>query len=134
MVVITWTVDEVEALADVLTPGMRARAWYRYAHRFGSYAPMIRRGAPASVSRRLGSYFLTRIGDLSVLLVKSELHLNQDGIATGEGGRHPARQGLPPPDHRRGPAHPRADRGHRGQRLRAVRPGRRGHHPGGHSG
>ena len=85
VVVITGTVDEVEALADVLTPGVRARAWYRYAHRFPAFAPNIRRGAPASVSKRLGSYFLTRIGDLSVLVVKSELHLNQDGIPTGEG-------------------------------------------------
>jgi len=86
VLVATWTVAEVNALADVLTPGQGRNAWYRYARGFEErYASMIRPGAPALNVRRLGSYYPTRIGGTVVLCVKSELHLNQDGIATGEG-------------------------------------------------
>lgn len=86
VVVITWTVDEQEALADVLTPGFVRSKWYRYARGFEErFAPKIRNGAPSRFSGRLGSYFPTRIGQTSVLCMKSELHLNQDGIRTGDG-------------------------------------------------
>ncbi|MFZ1153539.1 MAG: hypothetical protein WAN93_01400 [Solirubrobacteraceae bacterium] len=86
ILVVTWTVAEVNALADVFTPGQGRNAWYRYDRGFEEkYADSIRPGAPALKARRLGSYFPTRIGDTSVLCVKSELHLNQDGISTGEG-------------------------------------------------
>jgi nucleoside phosphorylase len=86
VVVITWTVDEQEALADVLTPGFGRSKWYRFARGFEDrYAAKIRNGAPSKFSRRLGSYLPTRIGQTSVLCVKSELHLNQDGIRTGDG-------------------------------------------------
>lgn len=86
VLVVTWTVAEVEALADTLTPGHGRNTWYRYARRFQEhYVPLIRRGAPALAARRLGSYFPTRIGNKDVLCFKSELHLNQDGIATGPG-------------------------------------------------
>jgi hypothetical protein len=60
--------------------------WYRYNRNFGEkYADRIREGAPAYASKRLGSYFLTKIGDKRVLCFKSELHLNQDGVKTGDG-------------------------------------------------
>jgi hypothetical protein len=85
VVVVTWTVDENDALADVLTPGVGRARWYRYERGFAEYAPRIRGGAPAQSARRLGSYFPTKIGGLDVLCMKSELHLNQDGIKTGEG-------------------------------------------------
>jgi nucleoside phosphorylase len=86
VVVITWTVDEQEALADVLTPGFSRSRWYRYAHGFEErFADKIRNGAPSKFSRRLGTYLPTRIGHMTVLCVKSELHLNQDGIRTGDG-------------------------------------------------
>lgn len=86
VVVITWTVDEQEALADVLTPGFGRSKWYRYMRRYDElYSERIRAGAPSKFGRRLGSYFPTRIGNTSVLCFKSELHLNQDGIRTGEG-------------------------------------------------
>ncbi|MBO0810467.1 MAG: hypothetical protein J2P23_00310 [Microlunatus sp.] len=80
VVVITWTVDENNALADVLTPGYGRAAWYRYAKDFQTkYKPFIRGGAPALAAGRMGSYMPTIVGDLSVLCMKSELHLNQDG-------------------------------------------------------
>lgn len=86
VVVITWTVDENNALADVLTPGYGRAAWRRYAKDFATkYEPFIRGGAPALAAQRMGSYMPTMIGDLSVLCMKSELHLNQDGKRTADG-------------------------------------------------
>jgi hypothetical protein len=85
IVIITWTVDENDALADVLTPGTGRAKWYRYDRGFAGYAPRIRGGAPALAAQRLGSYFPTKVGTLDVLCMKSELHLNQDGMKTGEG-------------------------------------------------
>ena len=86
VLVITWTAAEMLALADVLTPGVNPRTrWYRYARHFEEYLPEIRSGAPARAVRRLGSYHPTRIGSKTVLCVKSELHLNQDGVTMGAG-------------------------------------------------
>ncbi len=84
--VVTWTVAELEALADVLTPGRGRTGWYRYDRDFDAkYRKQIRNGAPALKANRLGSYFPARVGGQSTLCFKSELHLNQDGIATGDG-------------------------------------------------
>src|SRR5262245_15029468 len=48
VVVITWTVDEVAALAKVLTPGVSVRRWQPYARFFAErYQPNIRPHAPA---------------------------------------------------------------------------------------
>lgn len=85
-IVITWTVAELNALADVLTPGHGRNTWYRYNRRFEDhYRPLIRPGAPALAAQRLGSWFPTRVGGVDVICFKSELHLNQDGIRTGDG-------------------------------------------------
>jgi nucleoside phosphorylase len=87
VLVVTWTIAEMLALADVLTPGVNPRTrWYRYDRFFEDhYVPLIRNGAPARVVNRLGSYYPTKIGSKKVLCVKSELHLNQDGRKTGVG-------------------------------------------------
>jgi hypothetical protein len=86
VVVITWTVDELAGLARVFTPGRSAARWARYAHNFATdFAPRIRAHAPAANSGRLASFQMVRLAGLNVLLVKSELHLNQDGIKTGTG-------------------------------------------------
>ena len=86
VLVVTWTVAELNALADVLTPNHSRTEWYRYTHRFNQhYVPLIKEGAPALAARRLGSWFLTDIGNLRALCFKSELHLNQDGITTAPG-------------------------------------------------
>ncbi len=79
--VVTWTVAEALALSDVLTPGYESKTdWYDYAHNYASiFAPLIRSGAPASESKRLGSYFIITIGDKKVVCLKSELHMSQDG-------------------------------------------------------
>jgi nucleoside phosphorylase len=80
-VIVTWTVEEARCLADTLTPGFPSKtAWYNYAHKFQSeYASLIRKGAPAAQSKRLGSYFVTSIAGKNVLCMKSELHMSQDG-------------------------------------------------------
>jgi purine-nucleoside phosphorylase len=80
-VIVTWTVEEAKCLADTLTPGFPSKtAWYQYAHNFQSeFASLIRNGAPASMSKRLGSYFLTSIAGKKALCMKSELHMSQDG-------------------------------------------------------
>jgi hypothetical protein len=84
--VLTWTVAEHEALADVLTPGVDRNRWFRYRRFFDQrYRDQIRAGAPALNADRLGSYYSTEIGGRRVLCFKSELHLNQDGKKTGEG-------------------------------------------------
>ncbi|MBZ9744304.1 hypothetical protein LB516_03475 [Mesorhizobium sp. CO1-1-7] len=80
VVVVTWTVDEVSALADVLTPQITRDHWYRYARNFSAYLPKIRERAPARNAQRLASYYLTKVGAKTVLCLKSELHLNQDGV------------------------------------------------------
>jgi nucleoside phosphorylase len=86
VLVITWTVDEQDALADVLTPGKGRNSWIRYNRHFEElYAPQIRAGSPSSQSRRLGSWMSTKIGQKLTLCFKSELHLNQDGIRNKEG-------------------------------------------------
>lgn len=80
-VIVTWTVEEARCLADTLTPGFPSKGgWYLYANKFESdYASLIRHGAPASMSKRLGSYFLTSIAGKKALCMKSELHMSQDG-------------------------------------------------------
>ncbi len=86
IVVVTWTVDENDGLADVLTPGFNRNKWYRYDRDFASkYAGQSRHASPASNSRRLGSYFPTEVNGKKVLCFKSELHLNQDGIRNYNG-------------------------------------------------
>ncbi len=89
VLVITWTVAELNGLADVLTPGFSRRRWYYYRHRFDDhYDELIRKGAPAKKNRRLGSWFKTKIGNRTVICYKSELHLNQDGINLNPDGTH----------------------------------------------
>ncbi len=90
VVVITWTADEARALSHVLTPGFdadqhRKKHWYPYSKDYASYEPQIRSGAPAKESGRLDSYMPVQLAGKKVLCMKSELHLNQDGVATGVG-------------------------------------------------
>jgi hypothetical protein len=86
VLIVTWTAAEQRALADVFTPGVGREGWYRYTRDFAThYRPIIRHGAPALALGRLGSWFPVTIGSTSIIVFKSELHLNQDGIATGDG-------------------------------------------------
>jgi nucleoside phosphorylase len=77
--VVTWTVAEAQALADVLTPDHPSSSWYMYDRLFDSYKKNIQPGAPALQENRLGIFFPTNIGNNTALCFKSELHLSQDG-------------------------------------------------------
>jgi hypothetical protein len=79
VLVVTWTVAEGRALADVLTPGHASDGWYHYRHLYDQYVSLIRKEAPALEAKRLGSLFPTSIGGRKVLCFKSELHMSQDG-------------------------------------------------------
>jgi nucleoside phosphorylase len=83
ILVITWTVAEQNALADVLTPRISRNAWYRYRHNFDAvFATLIKEipQPPSRASNRLGSWYPATIGNKKIICFKSELHLNQDGI------------------------------------------------------
>ena len=81
VVVITWTADEARALADCFTPTHRSDRWYAYARGYAEhYASLIRPGAPARSMQRLARYMPVTVGSSSVLCMKSELHMNQDGV------------------------------------------------------
>jgi hypothetical protein len=58
VLVVTWTIAEMLALADVLTPGVNPRTrWYRYDRFFeDQYLPLIRNGAPSRFANRHGAY------------------------------------------------------------------------------
>jgi len=79
--IITRTVAEALALSDILTPGYRSKTdWYFYTHLFNTdYKPILKGGAPSLKSKRLGSWFITKIGSKTAMCFKSELHLARDG-------------------------------------------------------
>jgi kumamolisin len=90
VVLITYTTDEANAMAAVLTPGFlaippnksSARAWKSYTHDYASYVPDLLRGSsPALDSHNLGLYKLVRLGTKRVLCFKSSLHLARDGTS-----------------------------------------------------
>jgi len=98
--IVTWTADEVAALARVMTPKVSPRvheqtaagAWYEYHRNFDLLKGDLRTNPPWNVhpaiaNDRLGSYFMTEIAGKSVVVFKSELHLNQDGPAAMKEGR-----------------------------------------------
>jgi nucleoside phosphorylase len=103
VVVMTWTSAEWDALHYVFTNALEPlpqnpaqndqwrEKWYSYRRDFYTiYHPLWMRrlvsssrnapaGAPALQYRRWGSFALASVGDKSVLLFKSDLHINQDG-------------------------------------------------------
>lgn len=93
IVVITWTIAEAKALANIFTcpfhipdrSNPTRNDWYLYDRNFlANFKDKIRKGAPSRGEcdniNILGSYFMCSIGTKKVLCFKSELHLNQDGI------------------------------------------------------
>ncbi len=80
VLVVTWTVDEGHALSRVLTPGKDSRNDYApYTHSYDVIAEHMRPGCPALKAKRLGAYWRTTIDDKSVIVLKSESHMSQDG-------------------------------------------------------
>ncbi|HEU0149703.1 MAG TPA: hypothetical protein VFR21_22840 [Bradyrhizobium sp.] len=80
VLVVTWTVDEGHALSRVLTPGKDARNdYFPYTHNFATLAKKMRAGCPATIAKRLGTYWTTAVGNRSVVVFKSDSHMSQDG-------------------------------------------------------
>jgi kumamolisin len=88
VVLITYTTDEANAMAAVLTPGFLAippehssvRSWTSYTHNYPSYVGELLPGSsPALDSHNLGLYKLVKLGTKRVLCFKSSLHLARDG-------------------------------------------------------
>src|SRR6266496_1431643 len=62
VLVVTWTVAEQKALADVLTPGHSPPGWFPYKRRFiEDYQAKIRPLAPARAVGRLGSWYPVKV-------------------------------------------------------------------------
>jgi len=80
------TSAESAAMADVLTPGHRPASWYPYSKNFTKqFLPQIGPDGPSRESHRLGSYFMTDIGKLKVLVYKTELHMHEDAKKLPDG-------------------------------------------------
>jgi hypothetical protein len=80
VLVVTWTVDEGHALSRVLTPGKDSHDDYLpYTHNFATISKKMRPGCPALQAKRLGAYWTTTIGRSSVVVMKSDSHMSQDG-------------------------------------------------------
>ena len=80
------TAAESQAMADVLTPGHPRTEWYPYTKNFQKhYLPLIGPKGPSRMSKRLGSYFITEIGKLKVLVYKTELHMHEDAKKLSNG-------------------------------------------------
>ena len=69
---------------------MAPARWQRYTRGFDTYRPQIRPTAPAATRDGWATTNSPRSGSARVLWVKSELHLNQDGVKDRGGHRHPA--------------------------------------------
>jgi hypothetical protein len=83
VVAVTYTVDEARALADVLTPGVGSIQWKSYRRHYAALERLVGPRGPSRRSRRLGSYWMTAIGGVRVLVFKSELHLSTDWKSVG---------------------------------------------------
>lgn len=80
VVVVTWTVAEGQALADVLTSGMPSTSWKPCARRWTTYETQLTGRSPAREAGCMGQVAQVRIGDVELLTLKSELHLATDGV------------------------------------------------------
>jgi hypothetical protein len=78
--VVTWTMDEGHALSRVLTPGKDSKNDYvSYTHNFAALSKKFRGGCPALELKRLGAYWTGKIGTKTVVFLKSDSHMSQDG-------------------------------------------------------
>jgi len=91
-IVVTYTSAEAAALAALFTPGYPVASWYEYRYDIADYIPIVT-GSKAPFNstdaedqryyHSLGLYFPCTIGTKKVLLFKSGLHLDYDGIGAG---------------------------------------------------
>lgn len=88
-VVMTYTAAEAASLATLFTPENLVSTWYNNRHNKDAYVPLVTGSkSPFATSphdsryyQSLGLYFPCTIGKAKVLLIKSGLHMDYDGIA-----------------------------------------------------
>jgi nucleoside phosphorylase len=80
VLVITYTVAEGYALADVLSPGTPTTAWIPYRNGWDKIKPLVHGMAPSRGYDRAGLWMTTQIGSRKVVLFKSDLHPSTDGM------------------------------------------------------
>lgn len=78
--VVTYTVAEAYAAADVLTPGLPTSGWTDYRHNWAEIKKTVKQGAPSLHDDRAARWTQTRIGPSTAVVVKSELHPATDGV------------------------------------------------------
>ena len=109
VIVVTWTVAEGQALADVLTPGMPSTTWKPYAHQWDTYVPQLTTRSPA---RQAGCLAMSPRQDR-----QRQRAVDQVGAAPGNRRDFRSGRGVLAPDHRRSTTKPghlhRNRRGHR---------------------
>ena len=79
ILVVTYTAAEADALADVLTPGVKRSSWLPYVHGWDHIVAHLTDRSPAREAKCLAQVYATIIDNVSLLLVHSELHLSTDG-------------------------------------------------------
>jgi nucleoside phosphorylase len=79
VLIVTYTVAEGQALADVLTPGYPTTAWTPYRNGWAELKKSVQKGAPSLARDQAGLWTLTQIGDIRAILMKSDLHPSTDG-------------------------------------------------------
>jgi hypothetical protein len=80
VLVVTWTAAELQALADVLSPGHPSTDWTHYTKSWSTYVSQLTDRSPAREVRRLGEYAMTGIGTKRVVCFHSQLHFTTDGL------------------------------------------------------
>lgn len=79
VLVVTYTVAEGYALADVLTPGWGSTDWFRYRNGWSALKKTVQTGAPSLERDQAGLWATTAVGDTTAVVVKSDLHPSTDG-------------------------------------------------------
>jgi uridine phosphorylase len=79
VVVVTYTQAEADALAHVLTPGVKWSDWYAYSHNYTKqFRKLVGPRGPSHNHNRLAQMYKTQVGKKNVLVMKSDLHLHTD--------------------------------------------------------
>lgn len=78
VLVVTWTAAEAEALADVFTPGHHRTNWAKYLKGWPDILKHLTERSPARQAGCAAHFWVTNVGDVKVVVAKSELHLATD--------------------------------------------------------
>lgn len=80
VLIVTYTMAEAMALADILTPGLQSKDWTLYKNGWPAIKKLIEGDrAPSLFSKAAGAWALITIGTVRVIVMKSDLHPATDG-------------------------------------------------------